>query len=135
MSFINAQQLAFVLEITKEDARAKMCVAWEKFKGLNHTTERVKGKIVTDYPEVMDAEMIANQLNLPQLPLALKDIHDNYLKRPGSKKWILCDFPEKELQTKPRNKIRIPSVLKSLLSDDDVQYIQTQWNKRYGIQF
>lgn len=134
MKLINAQQLAFILNIKKEDAKAKMCYAWEAHNNLPHNTTRIKGKIISDYPGSMDVDMLAQQLNLPALPKAVVDIQVNFLKRPMSKKWILCDYPEKELQTKPKNKIRIPSALKSFLSDEDIQLIKTEWNKRYGIQ-
>lgn len=33
---LTKQQLAFVLDIKAEEARAKMCVAWCKFKGIEN---------------------------------------------------------------------------------------------------
>jgi hypothetical protein len=42
MNHLNAQQLAFILDIKKEDARAKMCNAWEKSKGIPKETITIK---------------------------------------------------------------------------------------------
>lgn len=134
MKFINAKQLAFVLDIKVIDARAMMCHAWAKYNRIDNEAEyNEKGKIIDPYPLAMEIVMLAEQLNLPTLFQSVKDIQDNFLKRPGSKKWILCDYPEKELQTKPRNKIKVPSILTSFLSNDDIQFIENEWNKRYGI--
>ena len=43
MNFLNAQQLAFLLEIKKEDARIMMCNAWEKEKGISKIGHKIKG--------------------------------------------------------------------------------------------
>jgi hypothetical protein len=137
MKFLNAQQLAFVLDIKKEDARAKMCVAWSSDKGEENKAERnAKGKLVDPYPVAMPIDMLAEKLNLPTLQQSVDDICENYLKRPASKKWILCDFPEKHLA---KNKeagqdkvINIPSALKSFLKKEDRELIANEWQARYA---
>jgi len=135
MNSLTAQQLAFILDIKKEEARAKMCHAWCKFHGIeNKAFRNDKGKIVDDYPERIPVMILASQLNIPNLQGIVDDIVLHYLTNPITKKFILCDFPEKELQTKEKTKIKIPVVLKTFLSDGDVEFIKTQWLKRYGIQ-
>lgn len=137
MKFINAQQLAFVLDINKEDARAKMCVAWSRANGLSNSAHRKPGskKIIDDYPLAMEIEMLAKQLNLPTLQSSVDDITENYLTRPASKKWILCDFPEKAIKKAAEDgkvaKLNIPPALKSMLSNRDVEFIKREWAKRY----
>lgn len=123
MNYLNSQQLAFILDIKKEDARAKMCNAWEKDKGIEKVKtitgpalkgaelDPVKKKIKDDYPLAMPVKMLSEQLNLPSLQSMVDDIVNNYLIRPASKKYILCDYPEKlvlkakEEGKKPKAKI------------------------------
>ena len=96
MNFLNKNQLAFILDIKAKDARAKMCHAWAASKGIPNTAIRnKKEKIEDNYPDAMPIDLLAEHLNLPTLQSSVDDIQDNYLKRPASKKWILCDFPEK----------------------------------------
>jgi hypothetical protein len=136
MKFINAQQLAFVLEITKEDARCKMCVAWSKSKGIENAAEYDKNdKLVDPYPLAMEIEMLAKELNLPTLQDSVDDICNNFLVRPAAKKWILCDYPEKQIKKcddagKPY-KVTIPPALKSMLSASDIEKIKAEWRSRY----
>jgi hypothetical protein len=136
MKFINAQQLAFVLDIKKEDARAKMCVAWSKSKNIENTAHYDKnGKLKDDYPLAMDIEMLSKELNLPTLQEMVNDIESNYLNRPATRKWILCDYPEKQIKKcedagKP-HKVSIPPALKSMLSISDVELIKSEWRNRY----
>lgn len=139
MKFINSQQLAFLLDIKKEDARAKMCFAWAKSKGIENTAYRDKKtkKLKDDFPLAMEVEMLAKELNLPTLPDSIKDITDNFLKRSATKKWILCDYPEKEIKRladagKPK-RLRIPPALSSMLPPESVELIQNEWKSRYGI--
>lgn len=143
MNELNAQQLAFVLDIKKEDARAKMCQAWEKEKGIQKTANHelrgakrnVKKKIEDPYPQSMLIEMLARQLNLPDLQICVDDIHQNYLTRSGSKKWILCDYPEKTIKKYVDNNkqpvLNFPPALLSMLPSDTVQTIKTEWAKRF----
>jgi hypothetical protein len=136
MKFINSKQLAYILDIKKEDARAKMCIAYSKANNVaNDAVRDKKGKIVDSFPLAMETEMLARELNIPTLQQAIEDIRDNYLKRPAYKKWILCDYPEKQLKRceesgKPL-KIPFPSGLRSLLSDSDVNTIKGEWRDRY----
>lgn len=140
MNYLNAQQLAFILEIKKEDARFKMVHAWCKAKGIKNKLERDHtGKLdkqSDNYPEAIPVEILSEQLNLPTLQQSVDDIVNNYLSRPASKKWILCDFPEKELKKcKEAGKeyvvINLPPALKSLLPVVTREKIKTEWIKRF----
>lgn len=137
MTFLNAQQLAFILDIKKEDARAKMCVAWAASKGEeNKAARNAKGKIEDPYPVAMPVQMLAQFLNLPTLQESVNDITDNYLNRPASKKWILCDLPEKiikkaEAEGDPNPKFAIPPALRSMLPKSQQEIIFKEWEKRF----
>lgn len=148
MTFLNAQQLAFILDIKKEDARARMCNAWCKAKGIPNEKDREgpkvagaaweKKKLKDPYPQAMPVEILSEQLNLPTLQAMMYDIHHNFLKRPATRKWILCDYPEKQKENaqkagKNLHRLPIPKGLKSLLSTDTVTEIGSEWSKRYGI--
>src|ERR1700749_543068 len=120
MKFLNAAQFAFILDMKQEDARAMMCRAWAKAKGIQNAAawERTRAgsdtyKIVDPYPRVMEISMLAENLNLPTLQQSCDDIENNYLKRPGSHKWILCDYPEKKIGA--GDALKIPKALDSLL--------------------
>jgi hypothetical protein len=136
MKFLNAQQLAFILDIKKEDARAKMCVTWSSSKGEQNQAERnSKGKIIDPYPLGMPVDLLANELNLPTLQNSVDDIVQNYLVRPATKKWILCDYPEKQIakcatigEDKP---ISIPPALKSMLPKEVKDRIVQEWRVRF----
>lgn len=139
LTFLNSQQLAFILEIKKEDARAKMCYAWCKYKGIeNEATRNTKNKIVDSYPQAMPIEVLSKELNLPMLQDSVNDICNNFLNRPGTKKWILCDFPEKEIKSRVDKgmpnpyKINIPPALKSMLPTSIQNQIMEEWRKRYN---
>jgi hypothetical protein len=136
MKFINSKQLAFILDIQKEDARAKMCTAWAKSQGIENAAEWSKtGKIIDVYPVTMEVEMLAKELNIPTLSQMILDVADNYLKRPAYKKWILCDYPEKEIKKCKESgkpfKLSIPTGLRSLLSDADLNVIKSEWRTRF----
>ena len=136
MKFLNAQQLAFILDIKKEDARAKMCVAWSNSIGeINKAEWNEKGKIIDPYPLAMPVDLLARELNLPTLQDSVDDIVNNYLTRPASKKWILCDYPEKQVAktdaTGQVKKLAIPPALKSMLPKEVKEKIHEEWKIRF----
>jgi hypothetical protein len=136
MKYLNKRQLAFILEIPVEDARAKMCVAWCKAEGIqNAATYDGRNKIVDSYPEAMPIEVLSAGLNLPTLKESADDIEQNYLTRPATKKWILCDYPEKKIalayKDERKPELSIPSGLKSMLPDVVATKILDEWAKRY----
>lgn len=145
MNFLNAQQLAFILDIKKEDARAKMCNAWCKAHGIEKTdswkvevkAERDgKGKVKDDYPFAMPVDMLSNHLNLPTLQQMIDDIVNNYLTRPATKKYILCDYPEKLVLKAKEDGVKpkavIPPALRSMLPIETQRTILDEWMRRYA---
>jgi hypothetical protein len=136
MNFLNSQQLAFILDIKKEDARAKMCFAWCADKGIqNRAIRNAKNKIIDDYPGAMPVEMLAVQLNLPTLQAMVDGIVTNYLIRPATRKWILSDYPEKMVKKAQDEgalpKLAIPAGLRSMLPTAIVTQIYDHWLDRY----
>lgn len=98
MESLNKKQLAFLLDISAEDARAKMCVAWSAEKRTeNEAKWNKKGKIEDPYPLDMPIDLLSRRLNIPTLKQMVEDVESNYLNRPASKKWILFDYPEKHI--------------------------------------
>lgn len=147
MTYLNSQQLAFILDIPKEDARARMCNAWCKEKGIEKNGSLVAGvrrvknrRIVDPYPQAMHVDMLATHLNLPDLQKMVDDIVNNYLVRPSSKKWILCDYPEKQIikaerdGKQPPYKLSLPPALRSMLSAQSVQTVYDEWKRRYPVE-
>lgn len=146
MKYINKNQLAFVLDIKVEDARAKMCAAWCKAKGIEpeqtiagprtaKASRDEKKKIKDPYPLVMEVAMIAEFANLPDLAFACNDIENNYLKRPASRKYILADYPDKVMakqrsEGKPFN-LKLPPALVAMINLADQRTIDQEWRKRY----
>lgn len=144
MNTLNAQQLAFLLDIKKEDARARMCNAWCKHKGIEKdwmgqlkkpVIRNAKNKIEDPFPNEMPIEILAAGLNLPTLQQMVDDIERNYLTRSATKRYILFDYPEKQIKScydagKPF-RISIPAALRSILPEATSEYIKTEWSKRF----
>lgn len=140
---ITYKQLAFLLDIEAVHAYEKIIFAYclENKKApppqKTITKESPKPYTVTDYkrmnyPQEIALDILERHTKLTLAP-AIRDIQENYLNRAASKKWILCDFPEKEMILKPKNKIKIPSALASMLPEQTIETIKSEWNKRYGI--
>lgn len=138
MNFLNKSQLAFILDIKAEDARAKMCVAWCSDKVIENKAywDDETKKLIDEYPDAMPIEILSKHLNLPTLQQSVDDIQDNYLNRPASKKWILCDYPEKEIEKGTKTgkaliKLNLPKVLRTLIGQPIQKEIKKEWRKRY----
>jgi len=147
MKYLNSQQLAFILDIKKEDARAMMCNAWTRSEGVPKVgqlkevpkTSRKKNKIEDPFPIAMDISILSKELNLPALQASCDDIENNYLTRNATKKFILWDFPEKAIKkfetdnkAKPY-KLEIPPELKSMLPIETQTIIHKQWKERFEL--
>jgi hypothetical protein len=143
MKTLSYKQLAFILDIPAKEALEKIISVYCKTKAMptpapcDTVTEYLydfneAGNKVgrNHWPDSLEVELLASYLNLPTLQQYVEDIRLNFLKRPASKKWILSDFPEKQLQTKERHKIKIPSVLASLLKDSDLSEIKSVWREK-----
>jgi hypothetical protein len=136
MTEISYKQLAFILDIEPIEALEKMIAANCKIghKDLPHKREKVREYLADEtIPRTMPVDVLASCLNLPDLSTAIEDIRHNYLKRQATKKWILCDYPEKQLVNNPRHKVRIPPVLASMVDIKTLTEIKKVWNERFNI--
>ena len=133
-------QLAFLLDISPTDARKKMIAAYCSWKKIEpkvqfEKTATGREKMSDQYPPQMEIRMLSEYMNLPTLQAMVDDIHNNYMTRNATKKYILSDYPEKEIvkmQAEGKNrKINIPVALKSLLPENTVTDIENEWLKRY----
>jgi hypothetical protein len=143
MTSLNAQQLAFILDIKKEDARARMCNAWSKEKGLPKSdawkvavpgAKRSKSKKIEDpYPLEMEIGVLARQLNIPTLQQMVDDIRKNYLTRPATRRYILQLYPEKKILSGEADgktypiPVDLPPALKSMLPTETIKTIYNAW--------
>lgn len=144
MKALNAQQLAFILDIKKEDARARMCNAWCKEKGIPNEKDdggpkvagakRSKSKKIEDpYPLEMEIEVLARQLNIPTLQQMVDDIRENYLTRPATRRYILQLYPEKKILSGEADgktypiPVDLPPALKSMLPTETIKTIYNAW--------
>ena len=141
---ITYKQLAFLLDIEAVHAVEKIIFAYcqENEKVMpppkRITKESPKPYTVTDYkkmdyPQEIDLLILQKHTGL-QLSGAIMDIQENYLKRAATRKYILCDYPEKEMLTNQKDEIKLPTALASLLHPDTIATIKAEWKKRYGIQ-
>jgi len=133
---LNKRQLAFILSEKVEDTRAMMCSAWATMTEVKNTAYWNKqNKVVDKFPEFMDVPLLAAGLNMPGLQQAINDIHNNYLKRAATRKWILCDIPEKQIEKNTKTgrskKPQIPVALRSLISDKVRVEVASYWQEKY----
>lgn len=140
---INYKQLAFILDIEPVKALEKILYVYHKTSGkdLPYSHKNAKGYLFNDdgkrnnLPESMDIGLLAQYLNLPTLQNSVEDIQNNYLNRPATKKWILCDYPERELKRCSDNdrpfRIPFPKALETLLPVEISDTIREEWKKRF----
>lgn len=123
------------MDIKAEAARAKMCCAWAKSKGLRNSARIIDGKVVDDYPLAMEVETLMIHLPFPELALAVHDVHENYLKRHATRKYILFDYPESIIKSKGLKgdapTLNIPPVLSSLINDETRKAILASWREHF----
>lgn len=154
MRYLNAQQLAFLLDIKKEDARAMMCNAWAKHKGMEKIDDVIGGvavavprakrnkltkKVEDDFPLAMPIDMLSKELIMPDLQMACDDIEKNYLERKATRRYIMWDYPEKQIAAQERAgklppfKCNLPPALKSMLPDDVQMQILKHWREAHKL--
>lgn len=136
MQFLSAQQLAFILDIKVQEAKDKIIYAYCKDKGWPvPLLKKENKKDRAEYPNQISIALLAKYHNLPTLQSMVDDINDNYLTRKASKKWILCDYPEKLIakwvESGEKHRLTIPPGLKSMLKNEDVIKIMDEWRERH----
>lgn len=134
---LNYKQLAFILDIKPVEALEKIIAVHCKVSGraLPRSCDTVKEYLKNNLPEVLDIGLLAVHLNIPWLQQAVEDIQNNYLIRPTTKKYILCDYPEKQLKSCSDNneplRIPFPKALESLLPTSISDKIREEWRTRF----
>lgn len=148
MTTLTANQLAFILKCTVDDARRMMAHAVEKSEGSTVATGGINQetrKLIyneDDYQRPVTISILSKQLGMPHLQNAVDDICNNYLKRPQSRGYIY-NLPNEVIQKRlkeydnkdliPMYKPDIPKVLKSFFSDDIKSKIYDVWRERYAM--
>lgn len=148
MKYLNSQQLAFVLDIKKEDARTMMCNAWTRSQGMEKVgvmkeipkVKRGKSNKIEDaFPQAMLIELLSKELNLPDLQMACDDIENKYLERKATRRYIMWDYPEKLILKaekdgkKPPYKAALPPALKSFLPQEIIDQILKHWQTAHKL--
>lgn len=146
MTTLTANQLAFILKCTVDDARRMIARAYEKENNSFVSTGREeKGKLnynEDDYRHPVKIEILSKHLGMPYLQKAVDDISLNYLNRPQTRGYIynlpndiiqkrLAEYDNRDLI--PMYKPDIPKVLKSFFSDEMISKIYEAWRERYSM--
>lgn len=145
---LNYKQLAFILDVKAIRALEHILLAFCKESGKQLPTpaetaneylfnfdEKGKKTTRTTWPDSMEVEKLEKHLGI-SLQSAIDDIRENYLNRAATKRWILCDFPEKKIklsqeQGKKFCTLQIPPPLKSLISPTVAAQIGKEWESRF----
>jgi hypothetical protein len=148
MNYLHYKQLAFILDIDPIKALEKIIAIHCKIKGIQipypqkkitdylHGRDKKGKKIRNSLPESMEIDTLSGHLGIQTLRTAIQDIKENYLVRPATRKWILCDYPEKLIKAalaagKKKTTLSLPGALKSLLSDQVAAAIAKEWAERF----
>jgi hypothetical protein len=79
-----------------------------------------------------DADVVTKEVGF-YVAKAMDDLYYNALKRPAFKKWILYDYPCKQLNAKETpKKVSLPPGLKIMLSDEVIEEVKRYWNERFS---
>lgn len=131
MTELSAAQLAYILDEKKDSALDKYRLAYCKWKQVEPSQRRT-----VDLPDYMPIEELARHLNIPGLQSAVDSVCNNYMKSPGTRRYILETYPrqkirEGEKKLLPVIKLRIPSTLKTFLSQVQQEEIIRGWRDRF----
>ena len=125
---INARELATLLKIPVSDAKKKMLVMSERNTGNNQL----------EFPEGAE-ELAPNHASIKEmgehlgvdLDFYIKDIQENYLKRPTTRGYIF-NYPLDKIDSeKPDKTIRIPVSIRTLLTGAQKKQIIAEWESRF----
>ncbi len=127
MKTIDSKQLAYVLGMTHKKAKVTMLRA----KNPNASEEQIAVDFTVSDVLVADIDEFEKATGI-QLRAAVDDIVNNSLKRAASRKRILQDYPLSKLKTeKPPKQVRLPAELRSMLSKEDLDEIESYWRKNH----
>lgn len=132
MTKITPQKLAVLLDIKRNQAREKIIVCLERTKGNDNMALNSEEHDYDKDPSV-DCEVLSNYMGI-DFELILKDIKENYLKKPSTKMYIMA-YPETKLKPNkmgvlPRS-VSVPAYLKSMLKQTDIDTIVQEWQSKY----
>jgi hypothetical protein len=140
---INAQQLAFLLSIPKKDAKIKI------LRSLRKDGQEYKESDHEFHPNPSAEIEIIEKHEKLKIKQAVENIKNNALTSPAYKKYLLYDYPTKRIgaivdkEDKKENKeekitrpktVRLPPVLRSLLSEENLNQIEDYWNKNFNVE-
>lgn len=127
---IDSRQLAFVLGITKKDATIKI------LRALRLDGQNYKEIDYEFHPNISADVKIVEKHEKIDLEFAINDIRENALKRPGFRKYLLYDYPNKKIEshkTIPKT-LSLPPALRSLLSEETLKEIKDYWIDHFSIE-
>lgn len=124
---INAKQLSFLLSVTVRSANIMICRA---IHGDNEAQIKVEIKMNKNCSA--DVDLVEKSTRIP-IKWALTDLRENALKRSAFAKHLMRDYVEKQLNVKkPKKIIRLPPVLRSMLSKETLVEVESYWNQNYS---
>lgn len=130
MKTINSSQLAFLLKTTVAEMDEKIFVMKQRIGGNDDNTISRTGLEKGQSCSLKEFERYYN-LNIS---LAIESIKKNYLKNTATRSWIM-DYPDKKLVPDKKGllpkTIKIPTALKSFLTDEQKEEIINKWNEIY----
>jgi len=130
---VSANQIQFLLKGNKDRAWM-MVMQVRKYLGEPVNFEGDKGIIKNPSVDVKEFD----KYHKLSIEAAILDIKNNSLTRSAFKKYLLFDYPEKKLGEKfkegkvPKDTIRLPPILRSLMSPKDLQAVDDHWNKHFA---
>jgi hypothetical protein len=130
---VTARQIQFLL---KENPDKAWMMVMQVRKALDKSVNVFAEKDINNNPSV-DVDEFDKHHKL-QIGMAMEDLYNNALIRPAFKKYLLHDIPEQKLGEVfkngklPPKTIRLPSVLRSLLSPESLSRIDEYWNKHFA---
>lgn len=96
-------------------------------------------KVEDEFPIAMPIEMLSKELCLPDLQMACDDIEKNYLERKATRRWIMWDYPEKQIAAQERSgktppyRCNIPPALKSMLPESVQEVVLKHWREAHKL--
>lgn len=137
MEIIDAETLAFLMEIDKDTANKKIVAYLERREG--NRNDFIPASIIGDKAKYSDnqscdIEGLSKYLNI-DLTFAIENIQRTYISSPATRGYIL-NFPAKKLMPNkitrkwPR-KVSLPKVLGKILSMEDQMAIVKMWEDKY----
>lgn len=125
MESISAKQLAFLMNISQKDANKKICIA--------QYSDYAKAKIESELNDNchIEIDLFEKKTGIP-IRMAVEEVRIKGLQRKSYAKFLLRDFPEKELSvSKPPREVRLPEGLRTLLNPGTLVEIRKYWNDHY----